>query len=291
MDTLKLSTCCWTEAPVHALCATVLHLFLTELRGRWDRESWMETRAIRQLTRLFLSKGADPFLYDRPLDTKQSPVEIAVDKENSDFANCVASQTWIDLVGRLTTAEIELLFCLMALHRSRRLASDVDFICAHLDSRHPVSFAAELAQILCFRSLKIGSFYFTAKLTLLRAAVKGGRWPIAQQLVKELPEISNINELDKDGQSLLSKITCANFKYQRDVGLDLGVRLVLAGAVIHLCITAHIGINSSFVNENERIMTPLNKVLRRPEVYNMAEMLRLQPVRGNPPAEQAYHLH
>ncbi|KAL2133622.1 hypothetical protein VTI74DRAFT_2024 [Chaetomium olivicolor] len=189
------------------------------------------------------------------------------------------------------TTSWRLIDALMSMDSSGRLASNTTFICERMNDSHRSAPVAELAEILCFRGLEMGSFDSKAKITLLRAAVKGGRWTMAQQLVEECSIImllDNINVPDCNGQTLLSQLTSSTHKYHREMELDLDLRLVQAGADIHLPITTNL-IDTRALGINT--MTPLKEALMASDAFHIEEMLRLQPIRGNPHAEQALYLH
>jgi ankyrin repeat protein len=281
--------------------------------------AWMEPRAERYILRLLISKGVDPCLRN---EAGTSALHVALKKGFLYAVQMIANRCRIDLTDAFSMQEIadmidsvpgnkqthsqyspmdwsddqyssgdddgeELVFdtescCLLDaivdMDRSGRLASDATFICSQLAHRSPLRPAwdcsLELAGILCSKGLEMGSFDSNTKMTLLRAAIKATRWDMARALLREVPQ-SDIDAVDSTGQTLLSIVTLTHAGNPY-----FAMHLVEAGADIH-----------HPVSPSPLGDTPLKHALMYPGRFPIEEMLRKQPIRGNPRAIAARYLH
>ena len=118
-----------------------------------------------------------------------------------------------------------LLGALMGMDSSGGLAS---FLCGELLRTQRAGPAAELANVLYKAGLEKPRFDQEARQALLRIAVLGHHWHMANKLLEVLPEVCDINRRDESGHTLLSLVTGSNFHCRNNPDVD--ARLVEAGA-------------------------------------------------------------
>lgn len=307
---------------------TVLHILFAGFGERsaypiQQAENWMTARIEGHILRLLLDRNADPCLRN---SSGASALRVAVEQGHGRAVDAIASQRRIDLVRDFPMDEIlaifnavphkrtspngrilghdddseqeddeedslksyaggpRLLNTLVDMDGRGRLSSDVPFICSRLLQGTELGSSAELAEMLCIRGLGMGSFDGAAKLKLLRTAIKANNWEVARSLLGEIPS-AEVNWLDDNGQSLLS-LLFATRPHRGRSSADIAsfvMELMDAGADIHQVVSSTLPRGGD--------TTPLKRALLYGGVYPIEQMLRRQPLLGNPKGIERRYLH
>jgi ankyrin repeat protein len=293
------------------------------LYPRPPAESWMTPPVEGHILRLLLARDADPCLRN---SSGASALRVAVKQGHTSAVEAIACQRRIDLVRdfpmdeilaifdavphsrelpdprvpndygaseskvdvqeflEIDTAGLHLLNTLVDMDGMGRLSSNVPFICSRLLQGTRLGSSSELAEILCFRGLEMGSFDGDAKLELLRTAIKAGSQDVARSLLRDTPQ-AEINSLDGNGQSLLSLSITTKPHLNRTSADDaiFVMDLIEGGADIHRCVSPTLPHGGD--------TTPLKRALLYGKRYPIEQMLRKQPLLGNPEVIGQRYLH
>jgi len=299
-----------------------------DLRSSWASHrprGWMNPRVEGHILRLLLGRDANPCLRN---SSGVSALRLAVQKGHVRAVEAMACQGRIDLTSHFPMEEVLAIFdavplradfydqrsanwgsiasgssdeeddmcleihessrCLLErlvdMDRTGRLSSSAPFIGSRLLQGALLGSTSELGEMLCYRGLEMGSFDDDSKLMLLRTAIKASSWDVARALLRDIPS-AEINSLDEDGESLLSLLTSVMPPgYCRSTANpDFAMELIEAGADIHQRVPATLTQGGD--------TTPLKQALLQGTRYPIAQMLRKQPLLGNPEAIEHRYLH